>query len=75
MHVRLVLLAAGVYVWASITTRRVLAQTFETHLVDFPIPFPIDAAEVSAMGLTEDAARSLAEREFATLVPERIVRR
>jgi len=56
----LVLLAAGVYVWASITTRRVLAQTFETHMVGFPIPFPIDAAEVSAMGLTEDAARSLA---------------
>jgi mono/diheme cytochrome c family protein len=56
----LVLLAAGVYVWASITTKRVLAQTFETHLVDFPIPFPIDAAEVSALGLTDDAARSLA---------------
>jgi mono/diheme cytochrome c family protein len=56
----LVLLAAGVYVWASITTKRVLAQTFETHLVDFPSPFPIDAAEVSALGLTDDAARSLA---------------
>jgi mono/diheme cytochrome c family protein len=56
----LVLLAAGVYVWASITTKRVLAQTFETHMVDFPIPFPIDAAEVSPVGLTEDAARSLA---------------
>ena len=57
----LVLVGAGVYIWASITTSRVLAQTFETHLVDFPIPFPIDPAEVSAMGLTEDAARKLAQ--------------
>jgi len=56
----LVVLAAGVYAWASIATTRILAQTFETHRVDFPIPFPIDPAEVSAMGLTEDAARSLA---------------
>jgi mono/diheme cytochrome c family protein len=30
--------------------------------VDFPIPFPIDPAEVSAMGLTEDAARLLAHK-------------
>jgi len=56
----LVFAAAGVYVWASIATNRVLAQTFETHLVDFPIPFPIDPAEVSAKGLTEDGARQLA---------------
>ena len=58
----LILVGAGVYVWASLTTRRVLAQTFETHLVDFPIPFPLDPAEVSTMGLTEDAARQLAQK-------------
>ena len=55
----LFLAGAGVYIWASIATNRVLAQTFETHQVDFPIPFPIDPAEVSAMGLTDDAARQL----------------
>lgn len=57
----LVLAGAGVYIWATIATNRMLAQTFETHLVDFPIPFPIDPAEVSAMGLTEDSARQLAQ--------------
>lgn len=57
----LVLAAAGVYAWASIATNRTFARTFETHRVDFPIPFPVDPAEVSAMGLTEDAARQLAQ--------------
>ena len=58
----LVLAGAGIYAWATIATNRLQAQTFETHLVDFPIPFPIDPAEVSAMGLTEDAARQLAHK-------------
>jgi mono/diheme cytochrome c family protein len=58
----LVLVAAGVYVWASIATKRVLARTFQTHQVDFPIPFPLDPAEVSALGLSEDAARELARK-------------
>lgn len=58
----LALAAAAVYAWASLTTRRLLAQTFETHQVDFPIPFPLDPAEISAMGLSEDAARELARK-------------
>jgi mono/diheme cytochrome c family protein len=60
-----VVVALGVYVWASITTNRLAARTIETHTVDFPIPFPIDPAEVSAMGLTEDAARQLAQQRAA----------
>jgi len=58
----LVVLALGVYVWAGMTTDRLRAQTFETHVVEFPIPFPLDAAEVSASGLTEDAARQVAQQ-------------
>jgi hypothetical protein len=58
----LVVVLLGVYAWAGITTNRLRAQTFETHLVDFPIPFPVDAAEVAASGLTEDAARELAQQ-------------
>lgn len=58
----LVVVVLGVYVWAGIATNRLRAQTFETHSVDFPIPFPIDAAEVAASGLTEDAARQLAQQ-------------
>jgi mono/diheme cytochrome c family protein len=61
LFVLLVLAAAGVYVWATIATNRMLAQTFETHRADFPIPFPIEPAEVSTLGLTEDAARQLAQ--------------
>jgi len=58
----IILLAVGVYVWAGMTTDRLRAQTFETHSVTFPIPFPLDPAEVSAMGLTDDAARQLAQQ-------------
>jgi mono/diheme cytochrome c family protein len=58
----LVVAALGVYLWAGMATNRLRAQTFETHSVDVPIPFPLDAAEVSAMGITADAARQLAEQ-------------
>jgi mono/diheme cytochrome c family protein len=57
----IVVVAVCAYVWAGITTDRLRAQTFEIHSVDFPIPFPIDKAEVSALRLTEDAARQLAQ--------------
>lgn len=58
----LVVVALGVYIWAGLTANRLRAQVFETHSVDFPIPFPLDAAEVSARGLAEDAARPLAQQ-------------
>jgi hypothetical protein len=58
----LVVVAASVYVWARITTSRLRAATIETHSVDFPIPFPIDPAEVASLGLSEDAARQLAQQ-------------
>ena len=57
----LVITVIGVYTWASLTTSRLRAQTFATHSVDFPIPFPLDPTEVSALGLTEEAARQLAQ--------------
>jgi len=63
--VLLVVLAAVVlcvYAWAGITTDRLRAQTFQTHSVDFPIPFPVDSAEVSSLGLAQDAARDLAQQ-------------
>jgi mono/diheme cytochrome c family protein len=56
----IVVLAAGVYVWASMKVTRLRAQTFDPQLVDFPIPFPLDPAEVAAMGLTDDQAHQLA---------------
>jgi mono/diheme cytochrome c family protein len=57
----LVVVAVCVYVWATIITNRLRAQTFQTHSVDFPIPFPIDSAEVASLGLAPDAARQLAQ--------------
>jgi mono/diheme cytochrome c family protein len=56
----LLLVGVGVYIWASMATNRLLAQTFETHTVDFPIPFPLDPSEVAGLGLTEEAARAQA---------------
>lgn len=57
-----VVVAGCIYVWATVATNRILAQTFTPHEVDFPIPFPLDPQEVSSMGLTEDAARQLAQQ-------------
>lgn len=56
-----IILALGVYIWAGIVTNRLRAQTFETHSVGFPIPFPIDPGEAAAMALTGEAAKQLAQ--------------
>jgi len=55
----LVVIGICVYVWASMTTSRLRAATFETHIVEFPIPFPLNPAEAS--GLSEDQAKQLAQ--------------
>lgn len=56
----LVVLAGAGYVWASMSASRTLATIHDAHVVDFPIPFPLDAAEVAELGLDEQAARQLA---------------
>lgn len=56
----LLVVVAGVYVWAGWATNRRLATTFQAHTVDFPIPFPLDPAEVTSLGLTPEAASQLA---------------
>src|SRR5688500_20197963 len=56
----LLVLLIGAYAWATIATNRRLTATVETHRVEFPIPFPIDPAEVAGSALTEAAARDLA---------------
>src|SRR5579871_6618811 len=56
----IVVAALSFYVWAGTVAARVGAQTFDTHIVDFPIPFPLDPSEVAAGHLTDDAARQLA---------------
>ena len=58
----LVVLAVAGYAWATMASNRVLAQTYEVHTVDFPIPYPVDAAEVAQLGLTEQQAAELASQ-------------
>jgi mono/diheme cytochrome c family protein len=59
--VLVLLLAAGVYTWATVATNRKLAQTYTVHRVDFPIPFPLSAEE--AAGVPEpDRTRVATER-------------
>jgi mono/diheme cytochrome c family protein len=58
--VLLLVIVAGVYLWAGSAANRVLSQTFQVHAADFPIPFPLDPAEVATLGLTEEAARQVA---------------
>src|SRR5688572_14066907 len=52
----------GFYVWASVGSSRIRSQVVETHSVDFPIPFPIAPDEVATLGLSDDAARQLAQQ-------------
>ncbi len=55
-----VLVGGGGVMWADGRTSELLSQTYEVHDVDFPIPFPLDAAEVAALGLSDEEASALA---------------
>jgi len=55
-----VFLGAGGLVWAKRESSAVLARTFETHTVDFPIPYPLDSAEIALAGVGPEQADSAA---------------
>lgn len=55
-----VLAAIGVYVWAGMASSRILAETYESHAVNFPIPFPLTDDEVQEAGLTPEQAADTA---------------
>lgn len=58
-----VLLLGGAYAWAQAASARTLSRTIPSHTVDFPIPFPLSAEEVSELGLApEEAARVALQR-------------
>lgn len=54
------LVAFGIYAWATSASNRLLASTVESHSIDFPIPFPLAAEEVAALGLSDEEAAALA---------------
>jgi cytochrome c553 len=45
----LVVAGTGTYLWASSAATSKLGSTYDTHRVDFPIPFPLTDAERSAL--------------------------
>jgi mono/diheme cytochrome c family protein len=58
--VALALVIGGVYLWATFRSNQLANRTFESHTVDFPIPFPLDPQEVASLGLSPEAADELA---------------
>ena len=48
----LLLGAGGLFGWASMKDKALLARTIETHSVDFPIPFPLTEAEVAEVTMS-----------------------
>src|SRR5262245_1427736 len=56
----LVLVLAGVYIWATVATNRKLAQTYQAHTVDFPIPVPLSEAEAASVPEAERSQAALA---------------
>lgn len=66
-----VLLAAGGgFVWAKGAASDRLATKFETHRVDFPVPFPLTEAEIAEVRATQGA-----EVDVAAVAKERAVAR
>jgi mono/diheme cytochrome c family protein len=56
----LVLLGTGGYAWAKGKSAAVLGRTIPSHTADFPVPFPLDSAEIAAGSLTPEAAAAVA---------------
>lgn len=56
----LALLAAGGLTWARGKSASMLARTIETHVVDFPIPFPLGSAEIAELAPTPEEAQAVA---------------
>ena len=73
--VLLVVVAAGVYGWASMKDRALLGRTIETHSVDFPIPFPLTEAEIAEVAATNGNGDGHAEIDLDALALDRAVER
>jgi mono/diheme cytochrome c family protein len=53
----LLVVAAWVfYAWASFRTVSLMSRTIETHVADFPIPFPLTEAEIAELPAPDSAA-------------------
>lgn len=61
--VLILFVAGGAYLWAGSAAARTLSRSVEVHAVSFPIPFPLDTADVEARGLTPEEAAEAALAE------------
>jgi mono/diheme cytochrome c family protein len=72
----LILGALGVYLWAGHECSAHLARHYQTHHVDFPIPFPLSPSEIAALRveraakMAPPAAAAPAGTEPATPAPD-----
>lgn len=82
--VLVVVAAVGTYLWASSATTSTFAKKYESHAIDFPIPFPLSTAEVDELRAerlralpegTAPATDPLAGVDLAALATERAVAR
>jgi mono/diheme cytochrome c family protein len=55
-----VVVVGGAFLWASNVSARAMSRTVEAHVVEFPVPFPLDAEEVEALELSAAAAERVA---------------
>jgi mono/diheme cytochrome c family protein len=61
--VALILVAVGgAYGWAAMRAQATFAQIFETHRVDFPVPFPLTAEELAELEPGQDPTEVALER-------------
>ena len=78
-----VLLAAGGFVWAKTASANRLAKVFETHKVDFPIPFPLSESEIAELKAAKEADAGEADKDkdvmagvdLAAIAKERAIER
>lgn len=54
------LLGTAGYAWAKGKSAAILSRTIVSHTADFPVPFPLDSAEVVEKALTPEQADALA---------------
>ena len=71
--------AGSGYAWAASAAASKLSTTYDVHRVEFPIPFPLTAAEVDSVRAVRRAgggsAADVTERELTAIATERAVAR
>ena len=73
--VLLVVVAAGIFGWATMKDRALLARHVDAHRVDFPIPTPLTPEEVAELGQANGNGSAHADVDLDAIALERAVER